>query len=423
MNSIQLSSDVSRRHFLKKSSLVVAGAAVAPYVLTSHAQADDPPIKVGLIGCGGRGSGAVRDACKSAKNVQIVAVADVFDDRAKAAREAFNKEGHNIPAEMCFSGFDAYKQVLAIPEINYVILAAPPGFRPVHFPAAIEAGKHVFMEKPVAVDSSGVRTMLKAGELATQKKLCVVAGTQRRHHKSYIETIKRIHDGAIGEIVYLRCYWDQGEIWNYPWREGLSDMENQLRNWYHYTWLSGDHIVEQHMHNIDVCNWVMQDHPIKAYGRGGRQWLKGRGQIYDHFGVEFEYKNGIRMYSHCRQIPNCTNNINEAVIGTKGISNPNSSINVKGGPPWRFSDKYPNPYVQEHADLIAAIRSGQYLNETKQVVEGTLTAIMGRESAYSGQQIDWDTALESEISRAPAKYEFGPTPPVEAPVPGVYKFE
>ncbi len=416
MNPNNFDSPVSRRSFLKASSLVAASGAAAPYLSNLRAAAEDP-IRVGLVGCGGRGKGAAEDAVKAAGNVQVVAVADVFADRAQAAATQFK-----VNPDRCFSGFDAYRKVLGLADVNYVILATPPGFRPLHFPAAIEAGKHVFMEKPVAVDGPGSRAMLKAGELAAQKKLCVVAGTQRRHQKSYLETVQRIHDGAIGEILCLRAYWNQNAIWNNPWKPGVSDMENHLRNWYHYIWLSGDHIVEQHLHNIDVCNWVMKAHPTKAYGRGARQVLTGRGQIYDHFTVEFEYPNGVRMFSQCRQINNTSGNVSEAVVGAHGTANPNSTIMPKGFPIWRFRGANPNPYVQEHADMIAAIRAGKPINETQEVVESTLTAIMGRESAYTGQMIDWDSTLNSTLNRMPDKFEFGPMPPVTVPVPGEYEF-
>jgi predicted dehydrogenase len=405
---------VSRRRFIKNTSLMAASAALAPYVITGHAAPDDP-IRVGLIGCGGRGRGAIGDVKAAEPNAKIVAVADVFKDQADgAAKQA------GVPAELTFSGFDAYKKVLEIPEINYVILATPPGFRPIHFAAAIAAGKHVFAEKPVSTDGPGCRAMYQAGELATQKKLCVIAGTQRRHDAGYVETIKRLQDGAIGEILCLRGYWNQGPIWNKEWKEGVSDMENQLRNWYHYIWICGDHIVEQHLHNIDVCNWVMNDHPIRAYGRGARQALTGRGQIYDHFSTEFEYGNGVRMFSQCRQINGCWNSVSEAVVGANGTSNPANSINVKGKDAWRDTGKY-RPYVQEHIDLIAAIRTGKYVNETKGVVDSTLTALMGRESAYSGRAVAWEDVLNAKKSIMPEKFEFGPMPTPEVPMPGKYR--
>jgi predicted dehydrogenase len=414
MKNTGLQIDVSRRRFIKSSSLLVAGAAVAPY-LAAHA-APDEPIKVGLIGCGGRGSGAIENVKSADSNVTVVAVADMFPERAS---ELAKKLG--LPTEMAFSGFDAYKKVVAIPDINYIILATPPGFRPIHLRAAVEAGKNVFMEKPVAVDGPGVRSVLESSEIAKQKGLSIIAGTQRRHQASYVETLKRLHDGAIGDVVALRAYWCQSLIWNHPWNSNISDMENQLRNWYHYIWLCGDHIVEQHLHNLDVCNWVMKDHPISAYGMGGRQGLTGRGQIYDHFAIEYEYKGGARMFSKCRQMDGCRDNVSEAVAGTKGTSNPNNSIKVNGGEDWRFKGKERNAYEQEHVDLIKSIREGLKVNEGRQVAESTLTAIMGREAAYTGQLVEWDTVLNSTKVWMPEKLEFGALPAPEIPVPGKYK--
>ena len=263
---------------------------------------------------------------------------------------------------MRFTGFDAYKQLLAVHEINYVILATPPHFRPAHLRAAVEAGKHVFMEKPVAVDAPGVRLVMEAGALAGQKGLGIAAGTQRRHAKSYRETVKRLQDGAIGEIVYGRCYWDGGEIWVIRREPGWSDMEWQIRNWNYFTWLSGDHIVEQHVHNIDVMNWVLGAHPIKAVAAvGGRQVRTGQehGHIFDHFAVEFEYPNDIRVFSQSRQINGCDNLVGEAVVGSRGSSNCQNIIKAKTGEvTWRFREKEPNAYRQEHEDLIASIRDG-----------------------------------------------------------------
>ncbi|MFH1265843.1 MAG: Gfo/Idh/MocA family oxidoreductase, partial [Planctomycetota bacterium] len=266
----------SRRQFLKGSSLALAGAVAAvesPFVHTAHA-ADDFEIKIGLIGCGGRGTGAVLDAMGAAtkviypasgyhtedvaqgariekKHVKVVALADLFDDRLANCRAQLAKLGLEIPQDRCFVGFDAHKQLLAVPEINYVVLATPPHFRPAHLKAAVEAGKNVFLEKPAAVDAPGVKMVMEAGKLAKEKGLGIAAGTQRRHMKSYQETIRRLHEGAIGEIVYARCYWNGGEIWVIDRQDGWSDVEWQLRNWNYFTWLSGDHIVEQHVHNLD----------------------------------------------------------------------------------------------------------------------------------------------------------------------------
>ncbi len=321
--------------------------------------------------------------------------------------------------DQCFSGFDAYKKVCSIPDVNYIILATPPGFRACHFEAAINAGKHVFTEKPVCVDGPTYRQFVAAGKLAAEKKLCVVAGTQRRHQAVYIETIKKIQEGAIGDIQCLRAYWNGGAIWHRG-DVGATEMEKQVRNWYHYCWLSGDHICEQHVHNLDVCNWVMQDHPIRAYAMGGRQALGNKsGHIWDHFAVEFEYKNGVRLFSQCRQISNTDSNVSEAIVGTKGVINHLESGTIKDV--FRYQGPKPNAYEVEHTDLIAAIRgTAPYINESQTVANSTMTAIMGREAAYSGKIQNWDEAIAWKTALAPATMEWGPAPKVTVPIPGVY---
>jgi len=439
------SSLVSRRRFLKRSSLAVATAAAVselPWIQTAHAAPDDP-IGIGVIGCGGRGTGAVADAlgaatkviypqsgyhtedlaagaAPTAKNVKVVALADVFPDRLNNCREQLSRLEINIPNEKCFTGFDAYKQLLAVPEVNYVILAAPPHFRPIHFKAAVEAGKHVFMEKPVAVDGPGVKMVLETAELAKQKGLGVGAGTQRRHMRSYKEAVKRLHDGAVGDVLYGRAYWNGGTIWFVERQPGWTDMEWQLRNWNYFTWLSGDHIVEQHVHNLDIINWVLNDHPVKALALGGRQARSGpsHGHIYDHFAVEYEYANGIRMFSQCRQMDGCESRVAEAVTGTKGTSNCKDYIRGTDNSLWRFREQDVNAYQQVHQDLIASIRAGAPINEAKAIAESTLTGIMGRESAYTGSSVEWDALLNSESRLGPEKYEFGTLPFPEVVIPG-----
>jgi predicted dehydrogenase len=443
------SESVSRRQFLKDSSLAAAGAAAlsqVPFVLTSHAAPDDP-IRIGLIGCGGRGTGAIADALGAAtdvhypsagyhtenikantatsqKNVTVVALADVFADRLNNCREQLQKLNINIATEKCFVGFDAYKHLLAVPEVNYVILATPPHFRPIHLKAAIEAGKHAFVEKPVAVDGWGVRMVLAAGELAKQKNLGIAAGTQRRHMRGYNEVIKRLQDGAIGDLLYGRAYWNGGVIWVIERQPNWSDMEWQLRNWNYFTWLGGDHIVEQHVHNLDVINWAFKSHPVKALALGGRQARPNQnyGHIYDHFAVEFEYANGARMFSQCRQMNSCEGKVEEAVVGTKGSSNCKDWI--RGADKqilYRFREQEVNPYQQEHQNLIDSIRAGKPLNEAKAVAESTLTGIMGRESAYCGRSVEWDEILNSQRRWGPEKYEMGSLPFPEVPMPGNYK--
>lgn len=439
----------SRRGFLKQSSLAAAAAvAGAGWRYVHAAEGDEMQIKIGLVGCGGRGTGAVLDALGAAtrviypsagyhtedvaegatvakKNIQVVGLADLFDDRLAACRAQLAKLGIALANEHCFTGFDAYKQLLTVPEINYVILATPPHFRPAQAKAAIEAGKHVFMEKPVAVDVPGVRTILEAGELAAQKGLGMAAGTQRRHMKSYQETVQRLRDGAIGEILYAKCYWNGGEIWVVEKQPQWSDMEWQLRNWNYFTWLSGDHYVEQHVHNIDIMNWVLGAHPVRAVsGIGGRQVRTKpvHGHIFDHFAVEYEYPGGITMVSQARQINGCQNIVSEFVAGTGGTSNCANQINPRNGDRWRFREREGSPYRQEHEDLIASIREGKPINEARNMAESTMTAIIGREAAYSGQAVDWDTAMASTKRLGPERYELGPYPVPEVALPGIYRF-
>ncbi len=418
---------VSRRDFLKSSTLIAASAAAAvtfPAVLRAQS---NQPINAVVIGIGGRGGGAGANFLEAAKVAgvegKIVGVADIFPGQAKRGTESFG-----VPEDKCFSGFDAYQKVLAIPGVNYAILATPPGFRAVHFKAAVEAGKHVFMEKPVAVDGPGCRIMYAAAELAKQKNLKVAAGTQRRHQAGYIETIKRIHEGAIGDVLTLRAYWvNGGPIWHRG-DVGDTELERQIRNWYHYVWLCGDHICEQHVHNLDVCNWIMRDHPVRCWGMGGRQQLTGKsGEIWDNFAIEYEYANGARMYSYCGQIKRDWSSVSEGVQGTSGTANPSGSIQAKGGWTWRFRDKATDAYVQEHVDLINAIVKDTELNEAKQVTDSTLTAIMGREAAYSGAGVDWDTVLNSKFAYGPellyqdcAKMQMGEFRTLQAPMPGTF---
>lgn len=441
----------SRRRFFHKTAVAAASAAALnalPLARRVHAAGSDV-IRIGLIGCGGRGTGAVLDALGAAtkviypaagyhtedvqegavvkkEGVTIAALADLFGDRLNNCATQLSKLGIAIPAESRFTGFDAYKQLLSIREISYVILATPPHFRPLHLKAAIEAGKHVFMEKPVAVDVPGVRMVLDAGELAKQRGLGIAAGTQRRHAKSYQETIQRIRDGAIGELVSARCYWNGGGIWVVDRQAGWSDMEWQLRNWPYFSWLSGDHYLEQHVHNLDVMNWALGMHPVKAVsGIGGRQVRTGKqfGNIYDHFAVEYEYPSGLHMFSQARQINGSDAIIGEAVAGTRGASNCRDFIHPKAGSGWRFKGGETNPYCQEHADLIASIRAGQPINEARNVAESTMTGIIGREAAYSARAVEWDAAMKSTRRLGPEKYEWGAYAVPEPPMPGQYQFQ
>jgi predicted dehydrogenase len=365
-------------------TLALTGAA-APL---AEARGSDT-MRVGVVGCGGRGSGAANDCVKSSRGVEIVALADPFADRMTGLKDKFK-----IPDNRCFTGLDGYKKLMALDDINMVIIASPPGFKPPQFTEAVNRGKNVFIEKPVATCPAGIKMMLEASEKATEKGLGVVAGTQRRHEPKYVETMKRINDGAIGEIVSAQCYWNMGALWvdraktnwdNYKSGK-YSDVEWQIRNWLFTGWLSGDHIVEQHVHNIDVINWAFGAIPEQVHGVGGRQYRTEPqyGNIYDHFGIEFFYPGDVRTISTCRQIDKTSGNVSERVVGTKGSSNCAGSI--KGENAWEYRGSNPNPYVVEHTDLIKSIRSGDPLNEGKQVTESTLCAIMGRESAYSRQQ-------------------------------------
>ncbi len=421
LNTQNSGAPLTRRDFLKTTAAATALMASGNF---AYGFAANETIRVGLIGCGGRGTGAAKDCVESSSGINIVALGDVFSDRLSQCKENLRKaigDHFKVTDDHCFAGFDAYKNVLAS-DVDLVILATPPGFRPMHLKAAIEAGKHVFMEKPVAVDPAGVRSVMAASDLAKQKGLAIVAGTQRRHQLGYLEAMKRIHAGAIGDVVSAQVYWNQGGLWMHPRQPGWTDMEWQLRNWLYFTWLSGDHIVEQHIHNIDVANWALQSHPIKAVGVGGRQVRvdPAYGHIFDHFALEFEYPNGARVLSMCRQIDGTATRVNEYLIGTKGTSDPSSWI--KAAKPWRLEvEEPPNPYVQEHTDLIASIRKGAPLNEGRQVAESTLSAIMGREAAYTGQAITWDEIMNAELDLTPKSFAFGPMPVPPVAVPGVTK--
>jgi predicted dehydrogenase len=368
--------------------------------------------------------------------VEVVALADLFPERiakcrADLAREATEQatfaplfKRFTVTDEKTFSGFDAYQKLLAT-DVDIVFITTPPAFRPIYVPAAIDAGKHVFMEKPVAVDPAGIRAIIAAADKAKQRNLGILTGTQRRHEGPYLETIARIHGGAIGDIVGGQIYWNQGGLWMHKRLPEWSDMEWQIRNWLYFTWLSGDHIVEQHMHNIDVANWVLGAHPIRARGVGGRQSRTdpAYGHIFDHFAVDFEYENGARIQSVCRQVDGAQGLVGERFVGTKGSSDPQRG-RILGEQPWeraRPATRPPTGYVQEHIDFIASIRDGKPLNEGRQVAESTLTAIMGREAAYTGRDVTWDEIANATLDLVPKQIAFGPiaTPPV--PVPGVTK--
>ncbi|WP_422925793.1 Gfo/Idh/MocA family protein [Singulisphaera sp. PoT] len=417
----------NRREFIKSSSAVVGGAVAAQLGLysTAHAAGTDT-IKVGLVGCGGRGNGAVENLCEAAKddhNVKIYALGDLFSDHIENSRHALKanekvSSKFDVSEDRCFTGFDAYQKVLDS-GVDLIILATPPGFRPQMIEAAVKAGKHIFTEKPVGVDGPGIRRVLAAAEEAKAKKLSVVAGTQRRHQAGYIESMKRIHGGEIGEVTAGRCYWNQGALWMKPRESGWSDMEWQVRNWLYFTWLSGDHICEQHVHNLDVMNWAIGTHPTKAYGMGGRQvrTSPAYGHIFDHFAIDYEYPNGVHVASYARQIEGTDGNVSESVAGSKGGWESNG-YRFTGAKKSRLRIEEVNPYVQEHIDLIKSIRTGNPLNELVTVAESTLTAIMGRMSAYTGKVVTWEEALNSKQDLFPHELKFGPLPVPPVAVPG-----
>jgi predicted dehydrogenase len=351
---------------------------------------------------------------------------DTFKDRLESSKQSLREKAgaaFQIDEDRCFVGLDAFEKVLAT-DANYIILATPPGFRPQHLKAAIAAGKNIFTEKPVAVDGPGIRLVMQLADEAASKNLAIVAGTQRRHQAGYLETFKRVHDGAIGDLVAARCYWNQGGLWHKEKQPEWSELEYQIRNWLYYTWLSGDHIVEQHVHNIDAVNWALRAHPVRAVGMGGRQVRTGPefGHIFDHFAVDYEYPNGVHVLSMCRQIDGCANSVSEDLVGTKGTCHTDGGADryeLTGANAWSRpkNAKDVDPYVQEHTDLIASIRAGKPLNELKQVAESVLTAIMGRMSSYTGKAVTWEEALASNESLVPDRLTWGPmpTPPVAMP--------
>jgi len=416
---------LTRRQFLKNSALLTGSLALGGVLPRSVWAAASNTIRVGVIGCGNRGTGATKNCLESSKGVQIVAAADVFPIQMEKFKKAFS-----VPDNRCFVGLDAYKAVLALADVDMVILATPPGFRPVHFAAAVEAGKNVFLEKPVAVCPAGINMVIAASQKAAEKKLAVVAGTQRRHQAHYVEAMKRIHGGDIGTIVGAQCYWNMGGLgghWVKKREPNEPDVAWQIRNWYYYTWLSGDHVVEQHVHNIDVVNWAFNALPDSVHSLAGRQFRKGEvfGNIFDHFGTEFFYPGDIRTISTCRQIDGTDWRCSERIVGTKGIANlDQSNASISGEKPWKFEGQATDPYVQEHTDLIASIRSGTPLNEGQRVAESTLTAIMARESGYSQRQFNrsWFMAKCDLNLVPPADLKLTDSKPVPAvAVPGKYQ--
>lgn len=422
--------DLSRRDFLKASAVTTLGVSAGLLASGNFAYAaGSDTLRVGLVGCGGRGTGAARDAVVSADGVEVVAMGDLFEDRLDRSREGLRQEigdALKVDDDHAFVGFNAYQQVIDS-DVDIVILATPPGFRPMHFRACVEAGKHVFMEKPVSVDVAGAHAIIEAGELAKEKGLSIVAGTLYRRQPSFVEAVKRIHDGMIGELVSAQEYYMTGPIWLRPRKPGMSDMEWQCRNWYYFTWLSGDHIVEQFVHNLDVINWVFQGKPESAIAMGGRieRVDPSYGHIYDHFSVEYVYPGGVRVEAKCRQMKEVTTRVTNRVVGTKGVAelHPRHSVLRSHAGAVLFEHPEPgnNAYVQEHTDLIASIRDGQPINEARQIAVSTLTGVLGRESAYTGQELTWDDLHAANLDLVPKTFAFGAMPFPAVPIPGKTK--
>ncbi len=427
----------TRRKFIAHSGAVAAGTAIGTLPLRSHAQTEGAStIKIGLVGCGGRGSGAANQAL-NVGGCKLVAMADMFKNNLESSLNNLKKsnpDSVDVADDQKFVGFDGYKNV--IDACDLVILATPPGFRPIHFAEAIEKNKHVFMEKPVAVDAEGVNKVLEYAKIADEKKRKVVVGLQRHYQNSYREAFKQVHDeGIIGDITSGSVYWNGGGVWTRERQPGMTEMEYQCLNWYYFNWLCGDHITEQHVHNLDVANWFVRDYPVSASGMGGREVRTSNkhGEIYDHHAVEFTYKNGLIISSQCRHIPGCHNEVREEFTGTKGrlyLGGSSHATDLKGETIWRHrGNGDPNPYQVEHNELQAAIKNDTPLNNAYYGAKSTFTSILGRLATYSGKKIDAEAALKSNFSLMPKTFALDADPPVmpdkdgnyPIAVPGQYK--
>lgn len=434
---------MDRRQFVKGTALASGALMLGAFPATAgfYDITAKKKLKLALVGCGGRGTGAAVQALIADPDLELVAMADAFMDRVDASLNHIlateelteeRKKNIKVKDKTKFAGFDAYKK--AISEADVVILATPPGFRPYHLEEAVQQGKHIFCEKPLATDAAGIRKVLELVPIADQKKLNVVVGLQRRYQTNYREAMKRIHNGEIGEVLSGQVYWNSDGVWvndrasllkKYP---NLTELEYQMRNWYYFNWLCGDHIVEQHIHNIDVFNWAKQAYPVMAQGMGGREVRKGKdhGEIFDHHYVEFHYADGSILNSQCRHIKGCISNVSETLVGTKGrvelSGGGNASLkDLKGNNIYRHrSTEDPNPYQVEHNELFAAIREGKHINDLEVGAKSTMTAIMGRYATYSGQAISWDDALNGGIQLMPASMDWNSTPPVLPNEKGFY---
>ncbi len=439
-------SSISRRNFLGTAAAVGVAGVVVPTFITGCAREtkkvvavptmldqapDGPVLKAGLIGCGGRGTGAAINFLSAGPNLQIVALGDTFQDRIDACRAAIKKEkGQDVPVENCFVGFDAYQKVLDA-GVDMVILATPPFFRPDHLAAAVQAKKHIFSEKPVCVDPVGARSVMATALKAKGMDLSIATGTQRRHQRDYVASWQQIAEGAIGDITGGNAWWNGGKLWHRDPNPSWSEMEYMIRNWVNWAWLSGDHIVEQHVHNLDVINWFTGSHPVKAVAFGSRI-RRVTGDQYDNFSVDYTFENGIHVHSMCRQINGCVNNVSERIQGSKGSTNcRNTVLDLAGNEIWKY--QYPldkdgkptdnvsvDPYVQEHIDLVTSIRTGKPFNELENTAISTLTAIMGRISAYTGKETSYEEMMNSDLKLGPKVFVFGPVDiPKDVPLPGL----
>ena len=426
----------TRRRFIKTS---VVGGTAAMLLSNGMLYGKSPDkIKVGLIGCGGRGTRAgIIDCAESTPGVELVAIGDVFEDHVKSAPEAIKtnlqkrglpvKDIYKVTPETTFAGFDAYKNVIAS-DVDMVILTTPPFFRPEHLRAAVEAGKHVFVEKPIAVDPLGVRSVIESSDLALEKGLAIVAGTQLRRILSNRETITRVHNGDLGDLTGGQVVRSGGAMRDWRKEEETrkpewSDMEYHIRRWLFWTWQSGDFITEMHVHNLDIMNWILGSHPVQCMGVGGRQVRTDAkyGDCYDHFAVEYEYPNDVRIQYIGTQIDGFTYRSDQRVTGTQGsVYLYGGNGIIKGANPWKFEGEKPNPSVLQYAEMIDSIREGKPLNEGRQVAESTMTAILGRMSAYTGRALKWDWAMNaSKLDLTPGEMKFGDLPDMPVPMPGV----
>ena len=429
---------MNRRDFLQRSTILGVGGIVGVSALASACKGpkyvplrnpedyyipelpdkaiQGREIKVGVIGCGGRGSGAIQNLFDAADGIRLTALGDVFPDRLEGLRKmAAEKLGQEVPDENCFIGFDAYQKVIDS-GVDMIIDTTPPVFRPDHFKYAVQKGVHSFLEKPVAVDAKGYRTMMAAAKQAQAKGLCVVCGTQRHHQRPYVEAFRKIQEGYIGEITGGNVYWNQGMLWYRNREKGWSDMEWMIRDWVNWKWLSGDHIVEQHVHNIDVFLWMSGYKVAKATGFGARH-RRITGDQYDQFSIDFEMENGVHLHSMCRQIDGCSNAVGEIIYGTKGSWNSfdHEIKDLDGNVVWKFDNEKAetefqqhNPYVLEHVDLVNHIRKGEPIDEATACAMSTLAGVMGRTAAYTGDTVSWDDMSQSEMDYLPEKLEIGP---------------